>query len=211
MEREVSAFCAHPHRRPDRYPRYPDHCRYRRRFCAWSMACVESWVFLCWTIPRRALKLRPSEAVINAYRDLLQEDELVIVSGRLQPGRIRGLRLRFIVQQVMDLADSALPVWHAICTWSVGDKLPDRPDAAEQHPCKNETIRAWRVATARTAGAPGCSVHGSAGGLAGTGRECYLSDACTAPYRTECSPGSPVPGQAGAMGVPGLPMRLTGL
>ena len=44
-----------------------------------------------------------SEAVINTYRDLLQEDELVIVSGRLQPGR-NGFEARFIVQQVMDLA-----------------------------------------------------------------------------------------------------------
>lgn len=44
-----------------------------------------------------------SEAVLHTYRDLLQDDELVIVTGRLQPGR-NGFEARFIVQQVHDLA-----------------------------------------------------------------------------------------------------------
>ncbi|OJX33498.1 MAG: DNA polymerase III subunit alpha [Burkholderiales bacterium 68-12] len=44
-----------------------------------------------------------SESVVQTYRELLKDDELVIVSGRLQPGR-NGFEARFIVQQVHDLA-----------------------------------------------------------------------------------------------------------
>ena len=43
------------------------------------------------------------EAVLNANRNLLKDDEVVIVSGRLQPGR-GGFEARFQVQQVWDLA-----------------------------------------------------------------------------------------------------------
>ena len=43
------------------------------------------------------------EAVMNANRALLRDDELVIVSGRLQPDRFSG-GLRLSVQQVWDLA-----------------------------------------------------------------------------------------------------------
>ena len=78
-----------------------------------------------------------SEAVINTYRDLLQEDELVIVSGRLQPGR-NGFEARFIVQQVMDLATARCRFGKYLYL-VVGDKLPDIAQTLRQHPCKNET------------------------------------------------------------------------
>ncbi len=43
------------------------------------------------------------EAVLNANRHLLKDDEVVVVSGRLQPGR-GGFEARFQVSQVWDLA-----------------------------------------------------------------------------------------------------------
>ncbi|MES2185246.1 MAG: DNA polymerase III subunit alpha [Pseudomonadota bacterium] len=43
------------------------------------------------------------EAVLNANRNLLKDDELVIISGRLQPDRFSG-GFRLSVQQVWDLA-----------------------------------------------------------------------------------------------------------
>jgi DNA polymerase-3 subunit alpha len=43
------------------------------------------------------------EAVINTYRNLLKDDELVIVQGKLQPDRFSG-GFRLNVQQVWDLA-----------------------------------------------------------------------------------------------------------
>jgi DNA polymerase-3 subunit alpha len=45
------------------------------------------------------------EAVMNAHRGLLRDDELVIVSGRLQPDRFSG-GFRLSVQQVWDLASA---------------------------------------------------------------------------------------------------------
>ncbi|MDF1484241.1 DNA polymerase III subunit alpha [Ramlibacter sp. H39-3-26] len=42
------------------------------------------------------------EAVLNAHRSQLKDDELVVVSGRLQPAR-GGFEARFMVQQVWDL------------------------------------------------------------------------------------------------------------
>lgn len=43
------------------------------------------------------------EALLNLHRNTLKDDELIIVTGRLQPGR-GGFEARFIVQQIWDLA-----------------------------------------------------------------------------------------------------------
>ncbi|MDP2768363.1 MAG: OB-fold nucleic acid binding domain-containing protein, partial [Giesbergeria sp.] len=64
-----------------------------------------------------------SEAVITAFRDQLKDDELVIVSGRLQPGR-NGFEARFIVQQVMDLATARCRFGKYLRV-AVGDKPPE--------------------------------------------------------------------------------------
>jgi DNA polymerase-3 subunit alpha len=77
-----------------------------------------------------------SEAVINTYRDLLQEDELVIVGGRLQPGR-NGFEARFIVQQVWDLA-TARSRFGKYLYLAVGDKAPDIARMLREHPCRRE-------------------------------------------------------------------------
>ena len=78
-----------------------------------------------------------SEAVINTYRDLLQEDELVIVAGRLQPGR-NGFEARFIVQQVWDLA-SARSRFGKYLYLKVGDQLPDVARMLREHPSRPQT------------------------------------------------------------------------
>ena len=78
-----------------------------------------------------------SEAVINTYRELLQEDELVIVAGRLQPGR-NGFEARFIVQQVWDLP-TARSRFGKYLYLAVGDKTPDVARLLNEHPCRRET------------------------------------------------------------------------
>ncbi|MDD2712164.1 MAG: DNA polymerase III subunit alpha, partial [Simplicispira sp.] len=78
-----------------------------------------------------------SEAVINTYRDLLQEDELVIVAGRLQPGR-NGFEARFIVQQVWDLP-TARSRFGKYLYLAVGEKVPDVAALLRAHPCRPET------------------------------------------------------------------------
>jgi len=50
-----------------------------------------------------SIEATADEAVLNANRNTLKDDELVIVSGRLQPGR-GGFEARFVVSQVWDLA-----------------------------------------------------------------------------------------------------------
>ena len=77
-----------------------------------------------------------SEAVINTYRDLLQEDELVIVAGRLQPGR-NGFEARFIVQQVWDLP-TARSRFGKYLYLTVGDKAPDIERLLREHPSRRE-------------------------------------------------------------------------
>ncbi|MDZ7918434.1 DNA polymerase III subunit alpha [Rhodoferax sp.] len=49
-----------------------------------------------------AIEATADEALLTTYRSLLQDDTLVIVSGRLQPGR-NGFAARFVLQQVWSL------------------------------------------------------------------------------------------------------------
>jgi DNA polymerase-3 subunit alpha len=44
------------------------------------------------------------EALINAHRDLLKDDELIIVMAKAQPDRFNGGGLRLSVQQIYSLA-----------------------------------------------------------------------------------------------------------
>ncbi|MDA7417968.1 DNA polymerase III subunit alpha [Xenophilus arseniciresistens] len=63
------------------------------------------------------------EAVYTAARDALREDELVIISGRLQPGR-GGFEPRFVAQQVSALADARCRFGKYLRV-AVNGKLPD--------------------------------------------------------------------------------------
>ncbi|MBP6597880.1 MAG: DNA polymerase III subunit alpha [Giesbergeria sp.] len=77
-----------------------------------------------------------SEAVVNTYRELLVDDELVIVAGRLQPGR-NGFEARFIVQQVWDLP-TARSRFGKYLHLTVGDKAPDIERLLREHPSRRE-------------------------------------------------------------------------
>jgi DNA polymerase-3 subunit alpha len=46
-----------------------------------------------------------SDALVQQHRDLFKDDELLIATGRLQPGR-NGFEARFVVQQAGDLAQA---------------------------------------------------------------------------------------------------------
>jgi len=77
------------------------------------------------------------EAVLDAARNLLKEDELVIVSGRLQPGR-GGFEPRFNVQQVWDLATARCRFGKYLRV-AVNGKLPDIARIVRDHPARVET------------------------------------------------------------------------
>ncbi|MBN8748950.1 MAG: DNA polymerase III subunit alpha, partial [Variovorax sp.] len=83
------------------------------------------------------------EAVFDAARNQLKEDELVIVSGRLQPGR-GGFEARFNVQQVWDLA-AARCRFGKFLRVAVNGKLPDIARIVRDFPPRRETTEHGEV------------------------------------------------------------------
>ncbi len=76
------------------------------------------------------------EALINANRNTLKDDELVIVSGRLQPAR-GGFEARFQVQQVWDLA-TARCRFGKFLRVAVNGKAPDIARLLKDFPPRKE-------------------------------------------------------------------------
>ncbi|MBS0430748.1 MAG: DNA polymerase III subunit alpha, partial [Proteobacteria bacterium] len=83
------------------------------------------------------------EAVFDAARNQLKEDELVIVSGRLQPGR-GGFEARFNVQQVWDLA-TARCRFGKFLRVAVNGKLPDIARIVRDFPPRKESTEHGEV------------------------------------------------------------------
>ena len=83
-----------------------------------------------------AIEATADEAVLNANRNTLKDDELVIVSGRLQPGR-GGFEARFNVQQVWDLA-AARCRFGKFLRVSVNGKAPDIARLVKEFPPRTE-------------------------------------------------------------------------
>jgi len=63
-----------------------------------------------------------NEELLNANRELLKDDELVIVQGKVQPDRFSG-GLRLNVQQVWDLASARCRFGHYLSV-QVNGKVP---------------------------------------------------------------------------------------
>jgi DNA polymerase-3 subunit alpha len=78
-----------------------------------------------------------TDAVMQAHREQLKDDELVIVSGRLQPGR-NGFEARFIVQQVMDLPTARCRFGKYLRV-AVGDKPPEVARLLREFAARRET------------------------------------------------------------------------
>ncbi|RZL42930.1 MAG: DNA polymerase III subunit alpha [Variovorax sp.] len=91
----------------------------------------------------QSIEATADEAVMNANRNTLKDDELVIVSGRLQPGR-GGFEARFQVQQVWDLA-TARCRFGKFLRVSVNGKAPDIARLVKEHPPRLETTEAGEL------------------------------------------------------------------
>ncbi len=74
------------------------------------------------------------EKTLNAYKDLLKDDEFVVVSGRVQNDHFSG-GLRMKVQQMWSLADARCRFARYLQV-SVGDSMPDVPALLRQFPAK---------------------------------------------------------------------------
>ncbi|MDM0072842.1 DNA polymerase III subunit alpha [Variovorax sp. J2P1-59] len=83
-----------------------------------------------------AIDATADEALFNANRNVLKDDELVIVSGRLQPGR-GGFEARFQVQQVWELA-AARCRFGKFLRVAVNGKAPDIARMVKDFPPRTE-------------------------------------------------------------------------
>ncbi len=76
------------------------------------------------------------EALINANKNTLKEDELIIVQGKAQPDRFSG-GLRFVVNAIFDLP-TARAKWGKYLRVSVNGKAPDIARMVRDFPPKRE-------------------------------------------------------------------------
>lgn len=83
-----------------------------------------------------SIEATADEALCNNNRNVLKEDELVIVSGRLQPGR-GGFEARFQVMQVWDLA-AARCRFGKYLRVAVNGKAPDIARLVREFPPRTE-------------------------------------------------------------------------
>ncbi|MBT2325640.1 DNA polymerase III subunit alpha [Variovorax paradoxus] len=83
-----------------------------------------------------AIDATADEALFNANRNVLKDDELVIVSGRLQPAR-GGFEARFQVQQVWDLAGARCRFGKFLRV-AVNGKAPDIARLVRDFPPRTE-------------------------------------------------------------------------
>lgn len=83
-----------------------------------------------------AIDATADDALFNANRNVLKDDELVIVSGRLQPGR-GGFEARFQVQQVWDLA-TARCRFGKFLRVAINGKAPDIARLVKDFPPRTE-------------------------------------------------------------------------
>ncbi len=83
-----------------------------------------------------SIEATADEALFNANRNVLKDDELVIVSGRLQPGR-GGFEARFQVMQAWDLA-AARCRFGKYLRVTVNGKAPDIARLVKEFPPRTE-------------------------------------------------------------------------
>ncbi|WP_311220910.1 MULTISPECIES: DNA polymerase III subunit alpha [unclassified Acidovorax] len=76
------------------------------------------------------------EGVLNTYRDVLKDDEFVVISGRVQIDHFSG-GLRVKVQQAWDLA-AARAKYGRYLQVAVGDSVPDVNRLVREFPAKRE-------------------------------------------------------------------------
>jgi DNA polymerase-3 subunit alpha len=84
----------------------------------------------------RAIEASADENLINAHRDLLKEDEFVVVSGRLQLDHFSG-GLRVKVQQVWSLAAARCKFGRYLQV-GAGSKVPDVERLLREFPAQRE-------------------------------------------------------------------------
>ncbi len=88
------------------------------------------------------IEARADEALINAHRDLLKDDQLIIVMGKVQPDRFSG-GMQLTVNQIWDL-DQARCRFGKFLRVPVNGQAPDVALAVAGVPGAHRAGRAWR-------------------------------------------------------------------
>jgi len=149
-----------------------------------------------------AIEATADEALLTTYRSLLQDDTLVIVSGRLQPGR-NGFAARFVVQQVWSL-EQARCRFGKYLRVAVSGKMPDVARLVREFPAQREMSEqgelvrglSVRLQVQRMVDAASQEAAGCAGAQAelhlGEEARFYPSDAALAEWRAHADQGKAV-------------------
>ena len=133
-----------------------------------------------------SIDARVDEALINAHKALLKEDELVIVMGKAQPDRFGGGAMQLTVNQIWDL-EQARCRFGKYLKVEVNGKAPDVHRLVQDFPAKREMTEqgllvrglAVRLAVNRSAADPsaGEADIGASGEGVGARAELQLGDA----------------------------------
>jgi DNA polymerase-3 subunit alpha len=149
-----------------------------------------------------AIEATADETLLTTYRSLLQDDTLVIVSGRLQPGR-NGFAARFVVQQVWSL-EQARCRFGKYLRVAVSGKMPDVARLVREFPAQREMSEqgelvrglSVRLQVQRMVDAASQEAAGCAGAQAelhlGEEARFYPSDAALAEWRAHADQGNAV-------------------
>ena len=111
------------------------------------------------------IEARVDEALINTHRQLLKDDQLIIVMGKLQPDRFTG-GMQLTVNQIWDL-DQARCRFGKFLRVAVNGKAPDVAKVLQQYPAQREQTEqgelvrglAVRLSVTRAAEAGGASAE----------------------------------------------------
>ena len=125
------------------------------------------------------IEARADEALINAHRQLLKDDQLIIVMGKLQPDRFTG-GVQLTVNQVWDL-EQARCRFGKFLRVAVNGKAPDVARLLQQYPAQREQteqgelVRGLGIRMVVTRSGIGADTA-NAGVAAGASAELQLSD-----------------------------------
>ena len=125
------------------------------------------------------IEARAEEALINAHRQLLKDDQLIIVMGKLQPDRFTG-GVQLTVNQVWDL-EQARCRFGKFLRVAVNGKAPDVARLLQQYPAQREQteqgelVRGLGIRMVVTRSGI-CADSANAGVAVGASAELQLSD-----------------------------------
>ncbi|HOZ63441.1 MAG TPA: DNA polymerase III subunit alpha [Burkholderiaceae bacterium] len=141
------------------------------------------------------IEARADEALINAHRNLLKDDELIVVMGKLQPDRFSG-GMQLTVNQIWDL-DQARCRFGKFLRVAVNGKAPDVARLLRDFPAKREITEQGELVRGLVVRLL-VSRPGEVGGLVsgvtaevqlGEGARIFPSDAALAGWRAQADQG----------------------